>query len=132
MVPTTRLALVAAITLLTAGCAGDRTATDDAALPASAESATVAASAVEAPPVGAPVAAEVTPTAGRPAPAEQLPTAADSAAALAEDVSPEWKMRTRQMEPFADCLEKTRGAPDDVRPTLVAACHRLPDAPERP
>jgi hypothetical protein len=60
----------------------------------------------------------------------QVPTAADSAAALAEDVSPEWKMRSRQREPYSSCMEKTVNAPADIRPTLVAACGRLPDAPK--
>lgn len=129
---TTTLTLLVSLALVTGACTGDRTATDDGASPADAGSTTGAAPATEAPPVTVAPAEAVTPAPARSAGAEQIPTAADSAAALAEDVSPEWKMRTRQMAPFSDCMEKTRNAPDDVRPTLVEACHRLPDAPKRP
>lgn len=131
MARTTTLALLATLTFA-AACAGDRTATDDAAAPAATEGVTEASSADALPPITTAPAEAVAPTSERHTGAEQVPSAADSAAALADDVSPEWKMRARQMAPFSDCMEKTRNTPESVRPTLVEACHRLPDAPKRP
>ena len=59
------------------------------------------------------------------------PTARDSAAAAAEDVSPEWKMNERKMGPYADCMEQARVAPPGSRERLEEACGRLPSAPRR-
>lgn len=59
------------------------------------------------------------------------PTARDSAAAAAEDVSPEWKMNERKMGPYADCLAQARAAPSESRERLEEACGRLPSAPRR-
>lgn len=115
--------MVAVAAPLLAGCGGDaqRTAGTGEA-PTAASTAPTAA-----PEFAPPPAAPRNPAQARSA--NPLPTAADSAAALAEDVSPEWKMRSRHREPYASCIEKTVNAPAEVRPTLVEACNRLPDAP---
>lgn len=116
------MVMAAAAALVLCGCRGDAPAAEDA--PPAAPAASVPGNVP--PPSEAPAAsprADRTTTS-----AEPQPTAADSAAAKAEDVSPEWKQRSRSMESFASCMEKVRGAPEAVRPNLEAACRRLPDA----
>jgi hypothetical protein len=94
----------------------------------------------DAPGEGAEPAASAPAPANRPvtAPAEPLgrvgepppaPTAQDSAAAKAEDVSPEWKQRARSMGSHARCLEQVAQAPPEGRARLEEACSRIPDAP---
>jgi hypothetical protein len=106
--------LCAALSL--AACRGDDAAADP---PASA-----------ALPPHRPVAAPAEPLAraADPAPAPS-PTAQDSAAATAEDVSPEWKQRARSMGSYARCLEQVAQAPPEGRARLEEACSRHPDAP---
>jgi hypothetical protein len=58
------------------------------------------------------------------------PTAADSAAALREDVSPEWKMNQRNMAPYAECMAQAQSIPEPARARLVAACATRPGAPK--
>ncbi|HYR12548.1 MAG TPA: hypothetical protein VEQ60_32465 [Longimicrobium sp.] len=111
-----------------AACGGDEPPAADmasspaAAPPTSQASAPAAAPAQPAPPSRPPGAR----TTSTPAP---VPTAADSAAALREDVSPEWKMNQRNMAPYADCMAQATSVPEPARARLVAACGNLPDAP---
>ena len=58
-----------------------------------------------------------------------LPTRADSAAANAENVSPEWKQRERSMSTYEECVAQTRGAEAGVRERLEEACSRRSGAP---
>jgi len=120
-----RLIVAAGAALLLGGCGGDTPPTDEGRGAPVAESTAPVQSSPEAAPPPAPPRSSAAPARSP----SQVPTAADSAAALAEDVSPEWKMRSRQREPYTSCIEKTVNAPADVRPTLVQACNRLPDAP---
>ena len=64
-------------------------------------------------------------------PAEPVPTAADSAAAAAQDVSPEWIQRSRTMQSYEDCMRGAREAPQEARAQLLRACANLPTAPDR-
>ncbi|HYW10131.1 MAG TPA: hypothetical protein VE913_24400 [Longimicrobium sp.] len=109
--------------LLASACGSEPRAAPQAGSPQAAS--TAPAAETPAPP---PPAVSATPP---PAPGEHssAPTAADSAAAAAEDVSPEWKRNTRAMAPHASCMEQARAAPAASRPVLEAACGRLPDAP---
>jgi len=61
--------------------------------------------------------------------AEPEPTREDSIAAAREDVSPEWKQRTRAMGSYETCMAQARSVDEAIRPQLEAACSRLPDAP---
>lgn len=118
--------LWSAALLLAAACGGDAArepAAEGAAAPASA--APVAPTQTSAP------AADVPPVASAPAPAsEPEPTRDDSLEAAAEDVSPEWKQRSRQMGSYARCMEQASGAEPPARARLQEACSRLPDAPQ--
>jgi outer membrane biogenesis lipoprotein LolB len=38
--------------------------------------------------------------------------------------------RVRSMEPFAECMAQARDVRAEIRPTLEAACRRLPSAPK--
>jgi len=110
--------------LLLAACGSEpRAEAPDAAPAVQPEAAASAA------PAAAPTTADAGPAPPSSGPA--APTAADSAAAKAEDVSPEWKQRSRMGESYASCMEKTVNASEPVRATLVAACGRLPDAPKK-
>lgn len=72
-------------------------------------------SAYDAPPAAVPV----------PGPAE----GEDSAQwAAAEKVK--YDERVRSMEPFAECMAQARDVRPEMRPTLEAACRRLPSAPK--
>jgi hypothetical protein len=106
---------------------GDEPQTADAA----ATDATAAAPAGGSAPAAAPVEPPPRPSRGRSASAPApVPTAADSAAAVKEDVSPEWKMNQRSMAPYADCMAQANSAPEQARARLAAACANLPDAPK--
>jgi|GEM_PF-1827012 len=121
---TSRAILIAPLFL--AACGSEpRAEAPDAAPPATTPPAAPAPDARPAPP---PPAGTAPPP---PPPVANAPTAADSAAARAEDVSPEWKQRSRMGESYASCMEKTTNAPESARPPLVAACGRLPDAPKK-
>jgi len=62
---------------------------------------------------------------------EPPPTRADSAAAVAEDVTPEWKQRTRAMQPYGECMRDAAAVPEPQRATVERACANLPSAPRR-
>lgn len=98
------------------GAAGGAAA-PDSAVPA-------AATETSAPEPGVPPAASVPQTVVQPE-----PTREDSVAAAAEDVSPEWKQRTRQMAGYARCMEQASSVEPPMRARLQEACSRLPDAP---
>jgi hypothetical protein len=73
---------------------------------------------------------DVPPAASAPQPVVQPePTREDSVAAAAEDVSPEWKQRARQMSGYARCMEQASQGESPMRERLQEACRRLPDAP---
>jgi hypothetical protein len=72
---------------------------------------------------------DVAPGAQVPPAPDSLPTPADSAAAAAEDVSPEWKQRERSMSTYEECVAQTRGADAAVRARLEEICSRRPGAP---
>jgi hypothetical protein len=116
--------------VLAAACGGDAAEAPaaDAGSPAAAAAApatTPAGSAgTSAPGNGVP------PGASAPQPvAVSAPSREDSAAAAAEDVSPEWKQRTREMGSYAHCMRQASGAEQPARTRLEEACSRLPDAP---
>lgn len=109
--------------LLAAACGGGDGGTPPARVPG------------DAPPAATPAgtAPDVLPAApvlpAPPAAPAPLPTRSDSAAAAAEDVSPEWKQRERSMSTYEDCVAQTRGADAAVRARLEEICSRLPGAP---
>jgi hypothetical protein len=113
--------------VLAAACGGD-------AEPAPAAGAATADSAAPAAPAVATETSapgnDVPPGASAPQPAPvRPPTREDSVAAAAEDVSPEWKQRSREMSSFAECMRQASGAEPPMRARLEEACSRLPDAP---
>jgi hypothetical protein len=118
----TRIGWMMCLGAALAACGGESRAADATDGPAEAPAPALA----EAPPL--PPAARMPPTAERAA--APVPTAADSAAAVREDVSPEWKMNQRNMAPYADCMAQANTAPEEARARLAAACANLPDAPK--
>ena len=117
--------LLAGILTLAAACGGGDGA--DGAAAAGADSG--AAAAADSVPASEPVPVVLPPQADRAPDAE--PTAADSAAAVAQDVSPEWIQRSREMASYDDCMRQAGAAPPPVRPRLEQACRNLPTAPRR-
>ena len=114
--------------LLAAACGGGDAGEPAAQSPAGVQA---AAAVTEATPAGTSAPApDAPPVASAPQPAaEPIPSKADSAAAVAEDVSPEWKQRQRSMASYEECMAQTRGAEAAVRPRLEEACSRLRGAP---
>jgi hypothetical protein len=114
--------------LVLAGACGGDAGEASAAGAKSADSAAAASptAATETPAPGN----DVPPGASAPQPmAVRPPTREDSAAAAAEDVSPEWKQRSREMSNYAQCMKQASGAEPPMRARLEEACSRLPDAP---
>jgi ClpP class serine protease len=67
----------------------------------------------------------------RPAPIVRVPGPAegeDSAQWAAEEKT-KYDERVRAMQPYTDCMAQARAVRAEVRPTLEAACKRLPSAP---
>lgn len=113
--------------VLAGACGGDAAeapAADAASPDSPAPAAPVAATETSAP------GNDVPPGALTPQPAVvRPPTREDSLAAAAEDVSPEWKQRSRQMSSYSNCMKQASGAEPPMRARLEEACSRLPDAP---
>jgi hypothetical protein len=110
-----------------AACGGDRPEAAEPAVPPTDAVSAEASAPAAAPAEPAPPPATAARTASTRAP---MPTAADSAAALREDVSPEWKMNQRNMAPYAECMAQAKSIPEPARARLVAACASRPDAPK--
>ena len=110
-----------------AACGDEAQSADAAATDAAAGAAPAGAAAPPAAPVEPPPRPPRGRSASAPAP---VPTAADSAAAVQEDVSPEWKMNQRSMAPYTTCMAQANTAPEQARARLAAACANLPDAPK--
>jgi hypothetical protein len=112
------LAAACAVTL--AGCGAEKAAPEPPAAPAAAPRA------APAPPPQAPAPQAPAPQAApSPAPSaarELAPTHADSVAAAAEDVSPEWKQRERSMAGTEQCLRQATDLTGEARTRVEAAC----------
>jgi hypothetical protein len=124
----TRIGWMMCLAASLAACGDEGRTADAAATDAAASAADPAGGSA---PSAAPVEPPPRPRRGRNASAPPpVPTAADSAAAVKEDVSPEWKMNQRSMAPYADCMAQANSAPEPARARLAAACANLPDAPK--
>jgi hypothetical protein len=114
------LPLVAAA-LLAGACRGNGDDDDDADAPPPA--------AVTPPPADA--GSDAAPAAAAPAPAapmtaeDSIREARDDSIALAKD----YHQRLGSMESYASCIQKTKNADPQIRPTLEAACKRSRGAP---
>lgn len=115
------LTLTASLALVACGVEPAERGTDDPRVPDAAPS-------VAAPGEPAPARAPRRGSAPAvPATREPQPTRDDSIAAAKEDVSPEWKQRSRGMGGYDDCMRQAEPLQGAARARVEAACARLPE-----
>jgi hypothetical protein len=73
-------------------------------------------------------AGEAAPAAVIPVPGPGPGEGEDSAQWAAEEKA-KYDERVRSMQPYAECMAQARAVRAEMRPTLEAACKRLPSAP---
>jgi hypothetical protein len=91
----------------------------------------VAAATTEPLPEAAPVPAPtyVDSASGTPVPLPEPPTHADSVAAAAQDVTPEWVQNGRKMAGYQVCMSQAASLPPEVKGRVEAGCRQRSGAP---